>query len=73
MMAAFNGAGDTKTPMWVNLWAHWIVKIPLAWALAGPLGWGPLGVFVAIPVADVISTVMLIVLFRRGRWKSHVV
>lgn len=73
LMAAFNGAGDTTTPMWINLWAHWIVKIPLAWALAWPLGWGPLGVFVAIPVAEVIVAVTAIVVFRRGRWKSHVV
>jgi MATE family, multidrug efflux pump len=66
---AFNGAGDTWTPTWLNLFVFWFWEIPLAWVLATVLGWGPQGVFVAITVAFSTLAVASALLFRRGRWK----
>jgi putative MATE family efflux protein len=69
MINAFNGAGDTWTPTWINLACFWAFQIPLAYLLAKVLHLGPLGVFIAIPVAEVAVTVVAVVLFRRGKWK----
>ena len=66
---AFNGAGDTWTPTWLNLFVFWLWEIPLAYLLARVLGWGPRGVFVAITIAFSTLAVASAVLFRRGRWK----
>lgn len=73
MVAAFNGSGDTTTPTWINLGCHWLFKIPLAWFLTWPLGWGPAGVFAAIPAAEILVATCAVLLFRRGRWKNKVV
>ena len=70
---AFNGAGDTWTPTWLNFLIFWLFEIPLAYALALPLGRGPTGVFVAITVAFSTLAVASWALFRRGRWKGTVV
>ncbi len=69
MINAFNGAGDTWTPTWINLFGFWAFQIPLAYLLAKIFQLGPLGVFIAIPVAEVAITIASIILFRRGKWK----
>lgn len=69
MINAFNGAGDTWTPTYINLAGFWLFQIPLAYLLAKTFGLGPLGVFIAIPVAETVITVVAIILFRRGKWK----
>ncbi len=70
---AFNGAGDTLTPTWINLGCYWALQLPLAWALAGPLGWGESGVFWAVVAAETAAAAVGALLFRRGRWKAMVV
>ena len=70
---AFNGAGDTWTPTWLNLFIFWIFEIPLAYILAYRFGMGPHGVFWAITIAFSLLAVVSALLFRRGKWKSKVV
>jgi putative MATE family efflux protein len=70
MANAFNGAGDTKTPTWINLFGFWMFQIPLAYLLAKSWGFGPLGVFIAIPVAETAITIAAWLLFRQGKWKT---
>ncbi len=70
---AFNGAGDTTTPTWINLFCYWLVQIPLAYLLAIPFGQGPNGVFFAICVGQGLLAVAGILCFRRGTWKHRVV
>lgn len=70
---SFNGAGDTWTPTWLNLLCFWLWEIPLAWALAHVLGFGPRGVFISITVAFCTLALASAAIFRRGRWKLRVV
>jgi len=71
MMQAFNGAGDTATPTWINLFCFWLFQIPLALVLAFSMGIGPTGVFVAIAASYSLSAIIGVVLFRRGKWKQQ--
>ncbi len=70
---AFNGAGDTRTPTWINLGIFWVLEIPLAWVLAHTLGMGPQGVFTGATIAFCLLAVVSAVLFRRGSWKARMV
>jgi len=70
---AFNGAGDTWTPTWINFGCFWLWQIPLAWWLAIGLGWGPRGVYVAITVAFSTLAVVSAFVFSRGRWKTKAI
>lgn len=71
MVQAFNGAGDTWTPTWINLLCYWVLQIPLAWLLAHPLGFESEGVFAAIAAAELLLAVVAMPVFRRGRWKER--
>ncbi len=70
MINAFNGAGDSWTPTWINLFGFWLFQIPLAYIMASSLNMGPTGVFIAIPVSETAITIMAYVLFRKGKWKT---
>ena len=70
MINAFNGAGDSKTPTWINLFWFWVFQIPFAYILAKVLHMGPTGVFIAIVVTETFITITSVILFKRGRWKT---
>ncbi len=68
--SAFNGAGDTWTPTYLNLVIFWIVEIPLAYLLAYHFGMGPNGVFRAITFSFSLLAVCAAILFKMGGWKA---
>lgn len=71
LVQALNGAGDTWTPTWINLFCFWLFQIPLAYFLARSTGLEHRGVFFAILAAETAFTVASLVAFRRGGWKSR--
>ena len=71
LMQAFNGAGDTLTPTYINLFGFWILEIPLAWWLAMHSFMHVNGVFVAVVVAQAVVVLIGLVLFRQGRWAKQ--
>jgi len=66
---ALNGAGDTRTPSFLNLIAFWLTQIPLAYWLATSVDMGPNGVFWAIVISESLLTVLGVLVFRRGAWR----
>lgn len=70
---AFNGAGDTWTPTYLNFFIFWLFEIPAAYLLAYHFNLGPDGVFWAITIAFSLLAVASALLFKRGKWKLKVV
>jgi putative MATE family efflux protein len=66
---SFNGAGDTTTPLKINIFAYWLIEIPLAYILAITSGMNENGVYVAIVIAETIMTLTAFLVFRKGKWK----
>jgi putative MATE family efflux protein len=71
LMQAFNGAGDTVTPTYINLFGFWIVQIPLAWWLAMHTRLHVNGVFVSVVISESMMVVISLILFRQGRWAKQ--
>lgn len=66
---SFNGAGDTRTPTIINIVGFWVFQIPLAYALSAHFNTGPVGVYVAIALAESLMAIASIYIFRKGNWK----
>jgi MATE family multidrug resistance protein len=54
------GIGDTRTPMIVNLLAHWLVGLPIGYTLCFLLGWGVYGLWVGLSLGLIIVGVILL-------------
>jgi putative MATE family efflux protein len=70
MIQALNGAGDTKTPTWLNFIGFWLFQIPLAFLLATYFDLGPVGAFWGVPIAETAIAIAAYILFKRGKWKQ---
>ncbi len=70
LTSALNGAGDTWTPTFLNLFCFWGAGVPAAWWLSrGALG--PNGVFLAIAGSFSLLALLAWFAFRRGTWKAR--
>ena len=67
---AFNGAGDTRTPTWIDVVCFGLFEIPLAWVLSRT-ALGVDGIFWAVAIAYSLSAVVSTLMFRRGTWKTQ--
>jgi len=70
IIQSFNGSGDTRTPTYINFICFWIFQLPFAYFAAITFDFGPLGVFWAITLAEVMIAVIGIWWFKKGHWKE---
>jgi Na+-driven multidrug efflux pump len=65
---ALQGAGDTRTPMWISFFCHWVIRLPLAWFLALGLQWGPNGAWASMAVSVICSGIATAWWFQSKKW-----
>ena len=69
----FQGAGDTFPPMISSLVANVFLKLPIAYILAKYFNMGTNGVWVAVSLSVIIEAAIIIVYFKKDRWKEKVI
>jgi putative MATE family efflux protein len=73
IQGAFRGAGDTKKAMALSLLSRWILRLPVMWLLAFPLGWGAVGLWWGFLGMNVVAFVAGALWFRAGTWKEGII
>ncbi|MBI4533261.1 MAG: MATE family efflux transporter [Candidatus Melainabacteria bacterium] len=68
LSGALQGAGDTRMPMWISVFANWIVRLPLAWILALGLALGPTGAWIAMTGSVIIMGLLVAWRYQSGMW-----
>lgn len=64
------GAGDTRATMWVIIVSMWLIRLPLAYILSIPMGYGAPGVWAAMVISMACQGTLMALWFKRGSWKK---
>jgi putative MATE family efflux protein len=70
---ALQGAGETRVPMLATLGAQVVLRLPIAWLLAVPMQWGANGAWWAMTGSMIVQAVVVVWLFRQGRWRDKAI
>jgi multidrug resistance protein, MATE family len=62
------GIGDTRTPMIMNVLGHWVLGLPVGYALCFWFGWGVAGLWVGLCVGLVFVAIVLTIAWH---WRSR--
>ncbi|MBO3098306.1 MATE family efflux transporter [Gelidibacter pelagius] len=73
MNGTFNGAGFTKASMFISILGLWVVRFPLAYILSYTLAMGPVGIWWAFPISNIIAGTVAFIYFKTGYWKKRVI
>ena len=70
LTGAFQGANNTKFPMYLTGFGMWAVRTVLVYLLGIKLGWGLAGVWIAIGADIAFRAIVLVIQFNRGKWMA---
>jgi putative MATE family efflux protein len=73
LSSAFYGSGNTWPPTITGLLASWAFQIPLTAVFVYVLNYPPTAMWTVMILQHVIYLVLLVIWFRRGRWKERTV
>ena len=59
------GLGDTRTPMVMNVIGHWVLGLPVGYALCFRFGWGVIGLWLGLSIGLVFCAVVLTAIWIR--------
>ena len=71
--SVMRGAGDTLIPMFITLFALWIIRIPLAYLLSQPTWLGVNGIWWSIPLGWLTGLTLSFLYYSTGKWKTKVI
>lgn len=70
LTGAFQGANNTKFPMYLTAFGMWTIRTLLVYLLGIQLGWGLAGVWIAIGIDIAFRATVLVIQFSRGKWMA---
>ena len=56
---ALRGLSDTRMPTLITFIAYWLIALPLAYFNAFILGWGAIGIWIALAIGLTVSGILL--------------
>ena len=65
---AFQGGGDTRPVMFLNIARLWGIRVPLAAALGIGLSMGPDGIWLAMLASNLVTAALGFMILSRGKW-----
>ena len=70
MVGCLQAAGDIKTPMLVGIFGMWCCAVPGSYLLGIHLGWGLVGIWVAMAADEIVRAIIFVFRWQSGKWKN---
>jgi putative MATE family efflux protein len=64
------GAGDTFITMLISIFSLWVVRVPVAYYLSKFTPLGSNGIWIAMTISSILSTLLSVGYYFTGRWKK---
>jgi putative MATE family efflux protein len=69
LAGVLRASGNMVTAMVLTLVGQWVLQFPLAYVLSKRTALGPRGIWIAVPVANVIILLVTVAVYATGGWK----
>lgn len=66
----FSAAGLTKIPMFLTISSQWLFQIPLSYYLSKHTSLGINGIWIALPLTNILASVVAFFMYSKGSWKN---
>ena len=66
----FRGSGNTKISMAISIISLWLLRIPLAYILSRYTSLAEVGLWLAFPIANIVSVIVALGWFFKGTWQE---
>ena len=66
----FSGAGNTKISMIFSIVSLWVFEFPLSYILSKHTDLAEVGLWMAVPIARLLTATVSLVYFKMGTWKN---
>lgn len=71
MVRVLIALGDVRTPVAVNVAFSWVFAVGGGWLLGFGLGWGLVGMWIAMCIDEWLRAAFLLITFARGGWRRR--
>jgi Na+-driven multidrug efflux pump len=71
IQGVLRSAGDTMALLVMSFLAMFVIRIPLAYVLAGPGGLKQDGIWIAIVTSSALAAILNWLYYRRGTWLNR--
>ena len=66
----FSAAGLTKIPMFLTISSQWLFQIPLSYYLSKHTSLGINGIWIALPLTNILASAVAFFMYSKGNWKN---
>lgn len=71
MVQCLQAAGDIRIPMFVGVFGMWVFAVTLSYYFGIVLGWGLVGVWIAMAIDEAIRALIFVYRWHTGKWRGR--
>ena len=72
LVNALRAAGDVRFPLYIGLVSMWLFSVGFSWLLGIALGWGLVGIWIALGLDECCRAIAMQLRWQKGTWTKFI-